>query len=143
MKPSRTRTGPSTSRAMGRSKAAALLAVCGALAAPGVALADDSTAPEAHQPAAVEISAVGSAPASQSGAASFRFDPIGTAKCIGAVGAFVAGNALVISKIRKAGGVVKVAKILLGAGSSEARLKAALAVFGDITGVTGVVESCS
>jgi hypothetical protein len=70
------------------------------------------------------------------------FDPIGLAKCVGAVGAFVAGNALVVVKVRKAGGVVKVAKKLLEAGSAEERLKVALTFFGDISGVAGVVEAC-
>lgn len=70
------------------------------------------------------------------------FDPIRAAKCVGAVGAFVAGNALVVVKVRKAGGVIKVAKALLEAGSAEKRLKAAVVFFGDITGVTGVVEAC-
>jgi hypothetical protein len=70
------------------------------------------------------------------------FDPLRAAQCVGAVGAFVAGNALVVVKIRRAGGVVKVAKSLLEAGSAEKRLKVALTFFGDITGVTGVVEAC-
>jgi len=70
------------------------------------------------------------------------FDPIGAARCVAAIGAFVAGNALVVVKVRKAGGVVKVAKSLLSAGSAEARLKVALTFFGDITGVTTVVEAC-
>jgi hypothetical protein len=69
-------------------------------------------------------------------------DPIALAKCVAAVGAFIAGNALIIVKVRKAGGVVKVAKKLLQAGSSEERLKAALAIFGDIAGVTALVENC-
>ena len=64
------------------------------------------------------------------------------AKCVAHVGGFIAGNALAILKIRKAGGVVKVAKILLGKGRREQKLKAALVVFGNIAGIDAVVRNC-
>jgi hypothetical protein len=71
------------------------------------------------------------------------FDPIGAAKCVVAVGVFAAGNALIVVKVKKAGGVVKVAKKLLSASSAEERLKVALTFFGDMGGILGLVEGCS
>ncbi|MGW2229676.1 hypothetical protein [Streptomyces formicae] len=64
------------------------------------------------------------------------------ASCIGAVGAFVAGNALLISKAAKYGGVVKGAKLIAQAGNREERLKLAIAIFGNVTGITGMVKGC-
>jgi len=93
--------------------------------------------------ASVAVPSTATAPLTPEEAAELSgFDPISAAKCVAAVGAFVAGNALVVLKVRRAGGVIKVAKELLAANSAEKRLKAALAIFGDISGVTGVVEAC-
>ncbi|MEV0257755.1 hypothetical protein AB0H82_26290 [Streptomyces sp. NPDC050732] len=64
------------------------------------------------------------------------------AACVGAVGAFVAGNALLISKAAKYGGVVKGAKLIAQAGNREERLKLAIAIFGNVTGITGMVKGC-
>ncbi|MEV7024589.1 hypothetical protein [Kitasatospora sp. NPDC093558] len=64
------------------------------------------------------------------------------AKCVGAVGGFIAGNALAISKVRKIGGVVKLAKLLIKGKNFEQRMKALLAAFGDISGLGAVASSC-
>lgn len=64
------------------------------------------------------------------------------AKCTAAVGGFIAGNALLVLKVRKLGGVAAVARRLVAAGSAEARWKAAAAFFGDVTGLGGVVAAC-
>jgi hypothetical protein len=136
---------------------AAIVAVWGALAAPGVAQAHDGSMRRAPQALVAEAGtpggALGGPGLASTGLARPRtatdpvqpaiIDPILLAKCVGAIGAFIAGNALVIVKVRKAGGVIKVAKTLLQAGSAEARLKAAIAIFGDITGLAGLVENCS
>lgn len=63
-------------------------------------------------------------------------------RCGAAVAAFAAGNGLIIFKIRKAGGVVKVAKIILGKGSYEAKLKAVLAITGNVFGVNQLFKEC-
>jgi hypothetical protein len=91
----------------------------------------------------VALASVAAAPLTPAESAELSgFDPIGAARCVAAVGVFVAGNALVVVKVRKAGGVIKVAKKLLSAGSAEERLKVALTFFGDLSGVVGVVEAC-
>jgi hypothetical protein len=123
--------------------------------APGIAQADDGATRDAQHPVAVEVGAVDTVFTDGLGSSGLAFtrivngpsepavDPIALAKCVGAIGAFVAGNTLILVKIRKAGGVVKVAKMLLQAGSSEERLKAAVTIFGDISGLAGLVEGCS
>ncbi|MFJ6700018.1 hypothetical protein ACIQM4_28760 [Streptomyces sp. NPDC091272] len=62
--------------------------------------------------------------------------------CIGAVGAFVAGNGLLVTKAAKFGGVIKGAKLIAQAGNSTERWKLAVAIFGDISGISGVVKAC-
>jgi hypothetical protein len=139
-----------------RSTIAALVTVCGVLAAPGIAQADDGATRDAQQAVAVEAGAFGTVSTDGLGSRGFVvarivigpsqpaiIDPITLAKCVAAIGAFIAGNTLIIVKVRKAGGVIKVAKKLLQAGSSEERLTAALAIFGDISGVTALVENCA
>lgn len=64
------------------------------------------------------------------------------AACIGAVGTFVAGNGLLISKAAKFGGVVKGAKLIAQAGNREERLKLAVAIFGNVSGVAGLAKAC-
>lgn len=63
-------------------------------------------------------------------------------KCGAAIAGFIAGNALLVLEVRKAGGVVEVAKVLVGGGSVEQMLKAAVAIFGTVAGITGVVSAC-
>lgn len=63
-------------------------------------------------------------------------------KCVGALGAFVAGNALLVTKAAKFGGVVKGAKLIVQAGNKEERLKLLVATFGEITGISAVATSC-
>ena len=138
-----------------RSKIAVLVTVFGLLAAPAIAQADDGTTRNARQAVTVDAGAAGTVFTDGLGSRGFVvarivmgppqpaiIDPIALAKCVAAIGAFIAGNTLIIVKVRKAGGVIKVAKRLLEAGSSEERLKAALAIFGDISGVTALVENC-
>ncbi|MFE6056804.1 hypothetical protein ACFQ6N_39215 [Kitasatospora sp. NPDC056446] len=70
-------------------------------------------------------------------------DVFTVAGCVAAIGAFVAGNAVLVAKLKKLGGVYKGAKLVIQAGNAEERMKALVAVFGDITGLTTVVSSCS
>jgi len=63
-------------------------------------------------------------------------------KCAAAIAGFVAGNLILISKIRKLGGFVKVAKRIVGAKDKEAALKAILGGAVAITGAGGVVTAC-
>ncbi len=62
--------------------------------------------------------------------------------CIGAVGAFVAGNGLLVTKAAKFGGVIRGAKLIAQAGSSQERWKLAVAIFGEVSGISGVVKAC-
>ncbi|MFI1472441.1 hypothetical protein [Streptomyces wuyuanensis] len=63
-------------------------------------------------------------------------------KCVGAIGAFVAGNAVMISKLRKLGGVYKGAKLVVQAGNFQDRMKALGAMFGEVTGLSMVASNC-
>lgn len=67
----------------------------------------------------------------------------GWAKCVGSVGALVAGNALIAFKVAKLGGVWKAARLIAGASNAEEKWKVAAAAFGELTGVSAVVSSCS
>lgn len=51
------------------------------------------------------------------------------------IGLVIAGNVIVISKIRNAGGVIKVAKLLVSKGSAVRKAKAFIAIVGEIAGV--------
>ncbi len=59
------------------------------------------------------------------------------------IGGFVAGNAVAISKLRKAGGLVKVAKKVLTAEGRVGKMKAVAAVFGEAIGIETVMQKCS
>lgn len=63
-------------------------------------------------------------------------------KCAGALGAFVAGNALLVTKAAKLGGVYRGARLIVQAGGREERLKLLVATFGEVTGISAVVASC-
>ena len=63
-------------------------------------------------------------------------------KCAAAIAGFVAGNAILITKIRKLGGFVKVAKTIIRAKDTEAALKAIVAGAAVITGTGAVVSAC-
>ncbi|MEU5437968.1 hypothetical protein AB0G73_31995 [Streptomyces sp. NPDC020719] len=63
-------------------------------------------------------------------------------KCVGAIGAFVAGNAVLVSKLRKLGGVWKGARLVVKAGDFQDRMKALTAMFGEVTGLSTVAKSC-
>lgn len=63
-------------------------------------------------------------------------------KCAGAIGTFIAGNVILISKIRKAGGLRKVAKLLRKKGSAEKKAKAFLAIVGEVGGINAVIKAC-
>lgn len=65
------------------------------------------------------------------------------AQCGAAVGAFAAGNMLLVYKIKKIGGVTRAAKMLVNAESAEQRWKAAALIFGEVTGLGAIVSSCS
>ena len=63
-------------------------------------------------------------------------------KCVGVIGAFIAGNALLITKASKFGGVLKGAKLIVQAGNKEERIKLLIAIFGEVTGISAVATSC-
>ncbi|MGW2547704.1 hypothetical protein ACWC5I_44255 [Kitasatospora sp. NPDC001574] len=64
-------------------------------------------------------------------------------KCVGAIGAFIAGNALLAAKLTKPGGIYRGAKLVVQAGDFQDRMKALVAVFGDVTGLGTVASYCS
>ena len=63
--------------------------------------------------------------------------------CGTAVGAFVAGNTVAIAKLRKAGGIIKVAKRVLTAEGRIRKMEAVAAVFAEMAGIKTVVDGCS
>jgi hypothetical protein len=65
------------------------------------------------------------------------------AKCAAGVGAFVFGNLAAVTKLRRAGGVIRVARRILRASSRAEKYAAVAAIFGEITGITGVVDACT
>jgi len=70
-------------------------------------------------------------------------DAWGWAVCVASVGALVAGNMLVATKITKLGGVAKVIVTLKAAKNADARWKALLTFFGEFTGIGAVLTNCS
>ncbi|GGP95640.1 hypothetical protein GCM10010278_86620 [Streptomyces melanogenes] len=62
--------------------------------------------------------------------------------CVGAIGAFVAGNAVLVSKLRRLGGVWTGARTVVQAGGYQDRMKALVAMFGNVTGLSAVAKSC-
>jgi len=64
-------------------------------------------------------------------------------ECGGAIGLFVAGNALLVAKARKAGGIYKVAKRLFKSKGKIKTLQALKGFFGEVTGLAAVVKGCS
>jgi hypothetical protein len=64
------------------------------------------------------------------------------AKCAIHIGAFVAGNAVAINKLRKAGGVWKLAKEAWKAKGRAGKLKVLSSVFGELIGLNTVAEAC-
>lgn len=63
-------------------------------------------------------------------------------QCGAAIIGFIAGNALLVGKIRKAGGIVKVAKVLIKARNPQAALQAIVGGAAEISGVGAVVSAC-
>ncbi|MHA7274135.1 hypothetical protein ACX80Z_11935 [Arthrobacter sp. TMT4-20] len=66
----------------------------------------------------------------------------GWALCTASIGALVAGNLLIASKITKLGGVAKVVAKLKVAKNAQARYKALIAFFGEFTGIGAVLNNC-
>lgn len=64
-------------------------------------------------------------------------------KCAASIGALIVGDYLLVSKVRKLGGVVKVAKRIVLTRDREAAAKAFLAGIGEFTGVSGVIDNCT
>lgn len=62
--------------------------------------------------------------------------------CVAAIGAFVAGNATWIYKVRKAGGMVAAAKRVLSAADHEAKLKALTGLFTNAIGLDTIAQNC-
>lgn len=67
----------------------------------------------------------------------------GVVECGASIGLFIAGNAVLIGKARKAGGVYKVARRVWKAKSRVKKLEALKGFFGEITGLTAVIHGCS
>lgn len=65
------------------------------------------------------------------------------ASCTLNIGAFVAGNAVAVGKLREAGGVVEAAKKILTAEGSLGKTKAIASVFGEAVGIQSIVQHCS
>lgn len=63
--------------------------------------------------------------------------------CAAGIGAAVLGNAALVLKLRKAGGVWKAAKRIWKASTREKKMAIVAAISGDISGVTGVVAACT
>lgn len=64
------------------------------------------------------------------------------AKCALGIAGFVGGNIIAVSKLRKAGGVWKVAKRTWLAKGKIGKVKVLTAVFGDASGLNAVAEGC-
>ncbi|MFC5929808.1 hypothetical protein D6T64_05980 [Cryobacterium melibiosiphilum] len=62
--------------------------------------------------------------------------------CVASVGALVAGNMLVATKITKLGGVAKVIIKLKAAKNADTRWSALLTFFGEFTGIGAVLTNC-
>jgi hypothetical protein len=81
-----------------------------------------------------------------SGAGPTRRSFVGTvrkvAKCAIHIGGFVVGNAVAINKLRRAGGVWKLARETWKAKGREGKLKVLSSVFGELIGLNAVVEAC-
>lgn len=73
----------------------------------------------------------------------FWGNAVKVALCTAAIGAFIAGNAILVLKIRKIGGVARAVQKLIHAANATQRWQAALAIFGNVTGLGGVVSACS
>lgn len=64
------------------------------------------------------------------------------ARCAVTIGVFVTGSALWITKLRKAGGVWKVAKRTSTAKGKRAKLKVLYGVLGNVLGLDQIAEAC-
>lgn len=62
--------------------------------------------------------------------------------CVAAIGAFITGNALWISKLRKAGGVWRNAKKIVKAKGKRAKMKVLAGIFGNVLGIDTVASKC-
>jgi len=64
-------------------------------------------------------------------------------RCVLHLAAFVAGNTAAILKLKKMGGVWKVAKRQLRAKSAHARAALLAAIFGELVGIDELVSGCT
>lgn len=64
------------------------------------------------------------------------------AVCVSAIGAFVIGNGIWITKLRKAGGVWKAAKRVVTAKGKRAKLVVLGGIFGNVLGLDQIAEKC-
>lgn len=62
--------------------------------------------------------------------------------CASAIGAFVLGNAIWITRVRKAGGIWKTAKRVLTTRGRVAKLKVLGGIFGNVLGLDTIAEKC-
>ncbi|MGH2839215.1 MAG: hypothetical protein ACRDKY_00140 [Solirubrobacteraceae bacterium] len=58
------------------------------------------------------------------------------------VGAFVVTNAILVTKVRKAGGVWRVARRVLKARGKGRKLRILSGVFGEVLGLETIAEAC-
>jgi hypothetical protein len=65
------------------------------------------------------------------------------ASCALHIAAFVVGNTVAVSKLRKAGGVWKVAKRTWRARTKTGKLRVLSSVFGELIGLNTVVDACT
>jgi hypothetical protein len=63
--------------------------------------------------------------------------------CVLGVATFVAGNTVLVLKIKKVGGILKFAKRLWQARNAEQRVKLVYQTLGTLSGVTGFVAACT
>lgn len=66
----------------------------------------------------------------------------GWTKCVAAIGAFIAGNMFLVSKVAKIGGVAKVAVKLFEAKNATERWGALATIFGEVSGVSAIIDNC-
>lgn len=63
-------------------------------------------------------------------------------KCVAAIGVFVGTNYFLVTKLKKFGGATKLAKALVAANSTALRMKVMMAAFGEVLGISTVVNNC-
>src|SRR4051794_9102921 len=63
--------------------------------------------------------------------------------CVLGVGTFIAGNTVLVLKVKRLGGILKFAKKLWHAKSAEQRAEVIAKVFGSVSGVGALIAACT